>query len=393
MSGNSSGNVAAGGLQNLFAGTVILTDTIVAGNTDYSGQYGPGDISGQVVSGGNNLIGTGGSGGLVNGVDGDIVLTSLTNLDLAPLGNFGGPTQTMALLSGSPAIAAGAIADYPGTTTPITTDQRGEPLDTPNPDIGAFQVQGSGLIALSFSGLSNPSINSDNPNVSISGTLANGSQAPVGESVTVTLDGVQQSATISSGGAFSTSFDTTGLLVANSPYTVEFAYFGDGTFAPASTTSTLTVEPTHTIFTVNSLGDAGIGSGDAGDLRYCVDQANADDGVNTIVFDPTIFSTAQKITLSGGELELSDTGGMQTITAPAAGLTLSGGGSSRVFEIDPGVTASLSGLTISGGSISSGNGGGLANYGTATLTGCTIEVTRPRTPTAAAACSMRGGPT
>ena len=34
------------------------------------------------------------------------------------------------------------IADYPGTTTPITTDQRGKPLDTPHPDIGAFQSQG-----------------------------------------------------------------------------------------------------------------------------------------------------------------------------------------------------------------------------------------------------------
>ena len=77
------------------------------------------------VSGSNNLIGTGGSGGLVNGVDGNIVLTSLTDLGLAPLGNYGGPTQTMALLPGSPAIGAGVIADYPGTTTPITTDQRG----------------------------------------------------------------------------------------------------------------------------------------------------------------------------------------------------------------------------------------------------------------------------
>ena len=74
---------------------------------------------------------------------GNIVLTSLTDLGLAPLGNNGGPTQTMALLPGSAAIGAGVIADYPGTTTPITTDQRGEPLDSPNPDIGAFQTQGS----------------------------------------------------------------------------------------------------------------------------------------------------------------------------------------------------------------------------------------------------------
>ena len=46
---------------------------------------------------------------------------------------------------------------------------------------------------------------------------------------------------------------------------------------------------------------------------------------------------------------------------------------SRVFQVDGGVTASLSGLTISGGSVSPGNGGGLANYGTATLTDCTIS--------------------
>ena len=44
--------------------------------------------------------------------------------------------------------------------------------------------------------------------MTISGTLANGSQAPVGETVAVTLDGVEQSATIGSGGAFSTTFDT-----------------------------------------------------------------------------------------------------------------------------------------------------------------------------------------
>ena len=136
-------------------------------------------------------------------------MTSLTDLGLAPLGNNGGPTQTMALLPGSPAIGAGVIADYPGTTTPITTDQRGEPLDSPDPDIGAFQTQGSTLTALTFSGISNQSITYGTSSVTISGTLANGSQAPVGETVAVTLDGVEQSATIGSGGAFSTTFDTT----------------------------------------------------------------------------------------------------------------------------------------------------------------------------------------
>ncbi len=382
VSGNFSQYVsqyAGGGLQN--GGTANLTDTIVSGNTDPSGAS---DITGSDVTGSFNLVGTGGSGGLGNGQSGNIVLTSLTGFVLAPLGNNGGPTQTIALLPGSPAIGAGVIADYPGTTTPITTDQRGEPLDTPDPDIGAFQTQPGTLITLSFSGISDQSITFGTSSVTISGTLAAGSQAPVGETVAVTLDSVQQSAAIGSGGAFSTTFDTAGLTVAKSPYMITYVYISDGTYASAGTTSTLTVNPaTLTIFTVNSLGDAGIGSGDSGDLRYCINQANTDDGANTIVFDPTVFSTPQTITLSGVQLELEDTGGTQTITGPAAGVTLSGGGNSsvisggdhRVFKVDSGVTASLSGLTISGGSAGfPGFGGGLANYGgTVTLTECTIS--------------------
>ena len=167
----------------------------------------------------------------------------MADLLLAPLGNNGGPTQTMALLPGSPAFGAGVIADYPGTTTPITTDQRGEPVDTPNPDIGAYQIQGSTLTTLNFSGINNESITYGTSSVTISGTLANGSQAPVGEAVTVTLNGVDQSAIISSGGAFSATFNDDDLTVAGLPYTVNYAYTSDGTFASASTTSMLTVNP------------------------------------------------------------------------------------------------------------------------------------------------------
>src|SRR5262249_736265 len=67
-------------------------------------------------------------------------------------------------------------------------------------------------------------------------------------------------------------------------------------------------------FTVNSTGDSGTGSGNTGDLRYCITQANADKQANTIVFDSTVFKTPQTIKLSGSQLELSDTGGTQTIT-------------------------------------------------------------------------------
>ena len=84
----------------------------------------------------------------------------LADLGLAPLGDYGGPTPTMPLLPGSAAIGAGKAAAYPGTTTRITTDQRGLPLDSPAPDIGAFQfnplvvnttIDGSGSPAGDFS--------------------------------------------------------------------------------------------------------------------------------------------------------------------------------------------------------------------------------------------------
>ncbi len=67
---------------------------------------------------------------------------------LAPLGNYGGPTQTMALLPGSPAIDAGMT----GAGIP-TTDQRGTARDS-LPDIGAFEV--SAATSLAVAGFPSP---------------------------------------------------------------------------------------------------------------------------------------------------------------------------------------------------------------------------------------------
>jgi hypothetical protein len=85
----------------------------------------------------NNLIGIGGSGGLQNGVFGNIV--GVADPGLAPLGEYGGPTQTMALLPGSPAIGAGGTPTFGG----VSTDQRGFPRSLNSLlDIGAFESQG-----------------------------------------------------------------------------------------------------------------------------------------------------------------------------------------------------------------------------------------------------------
>ena len=83
-------------------------------------------------------------------------------------------------------------------------------------------------------------------------------------------------------------------------------------------------------FTVTSTLD----DGSDGTLRWAITQANLG-GDNTIDFDSTVFSTPQTISLAGTQLELSDTTGTETITGPAAGVTVSGGGLSRVFQVDP----------------------------------------------------------
>ena len=135
LGGNSA--AVGGGIDNLNAGTATLDDTIVAANTGASGS--PSDIGGNNamdVVGTYDLVGTGGSGGISNGSDHDIVLSTLTGLGLAHLGNYGGPTDTIALLPGSPAIGAGIEENG------IDSDQRGEPLDSPSPDIGAFPEPG-----------------------------------------------------------------------------------------------------------------------------------------------------------------------------------------------------------------------------------------------------------
>ncbi len=257
VTGNSGGAEGGGGLFNAH-NPATLTNTIVAGNTN--GSAAPSDIGGGInVSGTYNLIGTGGSGGLSNGVAGNIV--GVASPGLATLAYYGGPTQTVALLPGSPAIGKGT------KVAGVTTDQRGFPLDSPV-DIGAFQVDSNALVV-------------------------------------------------------------------NTPFEGSGVPFG------------------------------------ALDLAAAVRLADLEPGSHTITFDPKVFATPQTITLSSGQLELSNTSGTQTITGPAAGVTIKAAAASRVFQVDGGVTASLSGLTLTGGSAD--QGGDLLNSGTLTLTNCTLS--------------------
>ncbi len=234
--------------------SVTVGDSILAG--DWA-PYGP-DYSNAVTSIGNNLIGE--IDGSYGWVGSDLIGTVADPLNamLAPLGNYGGPTQTMGLLPGSPAIGAAAVVSG------VTTDQRGL-IRGGTVDIGAFQTS-------------------------------------------------------------------------------------------------LVVESTSAANVTTAAGLT---------LPGAVSLANQFAG-ETISFDPAVFATQETITLTA-QLELSDTTLTTSITGPAAGVIVSGGGTSRVFRVDGGVTASLSGLTITGGK-TTGNGGGLySDGGTTTLSDCTLS--------------------
>ena len=126
ITNNRSNTGAGGGISA--SGTVNLRNTVVAGNfQNASPSTAPGDISGNVSFAGsfNNLIGTGGSGGLFNGNNGNQV--RVFNPGLGPLADNGGPTETHALLPGSPALDGGSntfVTNPPFTGSAPFTDQR-----------------------------------------------------------------------------------------------------------------------------------------------------------------------------------------------------------------------------------------------------------------------------
>ena len=149
---------------------------------------------GTIASQGNNLIGeTDGSSGWVGS---DLTGTIARPLDplLAPLGNYGGPTQTMALLPGSPAIDAGNNALIPAG---ITTDQRGLPrIVNSSVDIGAFESTGFNIAVTSGSGQSTSiltafpaplvvTVTAKNPNEPVAGGLVTFLPPPSGASATL----------------------------------------------------------------------------------------------------------------------------------------------------------------------------------------------------------------
>ncbi len=299
VSGNSSSGGISGVVNNA---TLTMTNTIVSGN-----KYG--DVFGG-YTGGNNLIGG----------------TPL----LAPLGNYGGPTETMALLPGSPAIGGGAS----GASIPFI-DQRGQPRAGPV-DIGAFQSQGFTLTPVAGSAMQSAPIHTQfanplavtvkpvNPDEPVDGGVVNfavttGSGASaVLSAATATIQGGQASVT-----ATANATPGTDLVTATSAGAAQVGFVLTNTEAPSLRLTT----PRDVVNPVDSLTS----------LREAIAYANSHPGPDTITLDPSVFgSKRETIVLTGGPLVLTDPATTTIIGPGAKRLIISGGGKGRVFDVEGG---------------------------------------------------------
>jgi hypothetical protein len=366
---NTAGYSGAGIASTNGAGTINLVSSIVANNVNQTNNYDIASLG--LVDAMVSALGP----VLANPFTEDATTTSLFGmpLNLQALADNGGPTWTIALGAGSPAINAGS------NVLGLRFDQRGSGhlrVQHGQADIGAYELPyaaptaSDSLANITAAGPATFPITvtfvdhfgMDTSTLGPCDIHVTGPNNYDGEALPVSINQV--------GGTLTVGYDvdapTGGFTYADDgKYTVSIApnhvYNLDGLSVPAGVLGSFQVAIGRTVTNTN---DSGPGS-----LRQAVLDANAALGPNDIVFDSTVFATPRTITLTSGELLISDT---VTVHGPGAGLlTINGNKQSRVFEVASGATTTISDVTISGGQAI--NGGGIFNQGTTTVTGCTIS--------------------
>lgn len=366
VSGNSASSHGGGITNNAL---LTLAQCIVAGNS--TSDPGSEDIDNYVGDGGTvqvTLVG----GNLVralgtsNGASEVGIVTSTADPLLLPLASNGGPTQTMGILPGSPALGAAV-----GSTA--TADQRGRPLFGPA-DLGAFEAQ---IGTFSFSAATYQVAEG---HVAVL-TITRGADRLDYETVLVQLvPGTATTADYSSQEYLVDFYEPDATATIVIPTTADFLAEGNHSFTAklvphgsleanevfaAPTTATVTIVDSIQVTNTN---DAGPGS-----LRQAFLAADATLGPDRIWFSPAL--SGKTITL-GSQIPVQASSEV-TVDASnlAAGLTVDGGaGQNRIFLVDTGATLRLKVLTLTGGSAPSGeDGGAIFCEGVLELERCTLS--------------------
>jgi CSLREA domain-containing protein len=388
VSGNSA--LTAGGIYNAVASPVqadaTLLNTIVGDNTRLDGVT-PDDIGGFTnldSASANNLIGPGGSGGLTDGTNGNIVTATVPALGLGLLGSYGGPTQTIDLLTGSPAV------DAANATLAPSTDQRGAVRDA-KPDIGAYEVAhnivvttltdeddgtpdpslGNGTSLREAINFANANPGADTITFAVTGTIQLNSQLPV----------VSDDLTIAGPGAAKLKIDGqgqnrlmwvgTGAMVGISGLTLTNGHVGAG-LGGGGIVNYGTLGMRDDVLTNNYAGFGGGGAFNRGDLTitncsFANDSVSGDGGgiyseTSLKVIDSTLSGN-----LAGAGGAIYNNGGTATVDRTKATDNYANYG---------GCIQNKGMMTVTNSTFSDNGavfGGALRNFGTVSLTNSTIS--------------------
>lgn len=315
LSANSSGN-HGGGIDS--SGTLILSNTIVAANSATTNP----NIAGSFTDNGGNLT----SG----------------NPALSALGNYGGPTQTMPPLAGSPAIDAGNDAAAPS----FTYDQRGVGYPRSlgsHVDIGAVESNLPG----NFVVLNNADSGSGSLRYALAHAIAGS---------TITFDASLSGQTITL---------TSGELLVSQNLTIDASALANGltvsgnnssrTFNVSSGTTCVLTSLIISHGTNSTTGGGGILNGGTLTLNQCTLSGNF---TSNVAYGGAIYnSSGRTLTLNRCTLASNST---------------SGSGFAGAIYNDSTATLTLNQCTVSGNSAT--NGGGIFNNGgAATLNGTTLS--------------------
>ena len=370
-----AGNGGSGGGILVFTGAhVNLANCTISGNTvppqqipsGLAGSGGGIDVAVNGIAVVTNAIVAANSGGASPDVSGNLDPSSSHNLiggdpRLDSLGNYGGPTQTIALLAGSPAIDAGSNALAVGPDgQPLLTDQRGLPrIVNGTVDIGAYEVQQTPVV-----------------NTTDDETTRGDGKVSLREAVTlVDLDSGPEIGPIT----FDPKVFSTGTVhtinLAQGQLELSDRYIPMTIRGPGANMLTINVGGSSRVFQV----DAGVGASISGLMITggSADQGGAISNSGTLSIDSCAL-TGNLASSSGGAIYNSSSGQLtvsnSTFSADSAGN--SGGG---IFNA---VTGQLlvSNSTFWGDSAGGGSpsfpaqlaGGAIANASGATITNCTI---------------------
>jgi hypothetical protein len=409
IAGNSAGG--SGGLDLYSSSTTTLTNCTIANNFGGAmGIYGPTNIRNCTISS-NTVTGSYGSGGITSigatpQIDSSIVArnlphdfpasasiqgshnligdatgvtivgtndpaligygSKLVDPGLVPLGDYGGPTQTMALRYTSVAIDKGS------NPAGLAFDQRGQPRESPLglPDIGAVE----GFAAVPFVASVGPlptvyKAGGTSYSVTVAYDAPNSIDTSSLDSADITVSGPNPVGPVIFSG-FTTSGNQVTATYKSAPPGGSWDKFDIGAYSinlaggqvkdlsqpakyiPAQSLGTVHVSIAG-VFIVDTVGDQADGDYGPGKftLREAMQWASTDPNTNdTIAFDPSVFGTPKTIVL-GSQLVGS---GPIVINGPGAALlTISGNNANRILSGD---SITLNGLTLSNGK-AAGNGG------------------------------------